>query len=208
MSTLIAADHSTAVRHLTRRCTALKLVIRRVGACQLVHNPDSFRVLASSIISQQISTKAATSIRNKVIRALGGRLHPNRFDRVTDEDLRACGLSAGKVKFLRDLVAKTSDGTIPLRRLPKMADDDVRQRLLEVNGIGPWTVDMFLMFGLGRPDILPTGDLGIRVAAQKIFGLDEPPKPADLTARTEHWRPFRTIACWYLWRSLDGNAVV
>src|SRR6516225_7847488 len=106
MSTIVKPDHSAAVRHLSRRCKALKPVIRKVGVCQLVRNTDSFRVLASSIISQQISTKAATSIRTKVIASLGGRLQPGRFRRVTDADLRGCGLSAGKVKFLRDLVAK------------------------------------------------------------------------------------------------------
>src|SRR4051794_885107 len=118
MSTTVKPDHSAAVRHLSRRCAALKPVIRRVGACELVHTPDSFRVLASSIISQQISTKAATSIRNKVVAALGGRMQPGRFAKVTDEQLRACGLSGGKVKFLRDLVAKVTDGTVPLRKLP------------------------------------------------------------------------------------------
>jgi len=208
MSTVVSPDHSAAVRHLSRRCAALKPVIRTVGTCELVHNTDSFRVLASSIISQQISTKAATSIRNKVIAALGGRLQPGRFARVADADLRACGLSAGKVKFLRDLVAKVTDGTVPLRKLPAMPDDEIRERLLDVSGIGPWTVDMFLMFGLGRPDVLPTGDLGIRVAAQRVFGLAEQPKPAELNDRTAHWRPYRTVACWYLWRSLAGNAAI
>jgi DNA-3-methyladenine glycosylase II len=208
MSTLVTPDHSAAVRHLARRCRALKPVIRTVGPCRLAHNRDSFYVLCGSIISQQISTKAADSIRKKVLAALGGRLQPGRFGRVTDAELRACGLSAGKVRFLRDLVAKVSDGSVPLRKLPAMPDDEIRGRLLEVNGIGPWTVDMFLMFGLGRPDVLPTGDLGIRVAARNVFGLAEPPDPADLTERTEHWRPYRTVACWYLWRSLAGTAAI
>src|SRR5262245_22337358 len=113
MSTLVTPDHSAAVRHLNRRCRALKPVIRKVGVCQLAHNRDSFYVLCGSIISQQISTKAAESIRKKVIAALGGRVQPRRFDRVTDAELRACGLSGGKVRFLRDLVAKVTDGTVP-----------------------------------------------------------------------------------------------
>src|SRR3954469_6449832 len=108
----MSTDHAPAIRHLTRRCAALKTVIRRVGPCLLVPNQDTFRVLCGSIISQQISTKAAASIRAKVVAALGGRLAPKRFDTVTDEQLRACGLSGGKVRFLRDLVAKTADGTV------------------------------------------------------------------------------------------------
>jgi len=206
MSTIVTPDHSAAVRHLSRRCKALRPVIRTVGVCRLVHNSDSFRVLASAIISQQISTKAAESIRNKVIARLGGRLLPKRFDRVTDADLRGCGLSAGKVKFLRDLAAKVTDGTVPIRKLPRMSDDEIRDRLLEVNGIGPWTVDMFLMFGLGRPDVLPTGDLGIRNAIRRAYNLEAPPSPAEMERMAERWRPYCTVASWYLWRSLETDA--
>lgn len=197
------SDYSAAKRHLQRACPVLGPHVKRVGPCKLTPNPNTFVILCNSIISQQISTKAAQSIKLRVLKAIGGRFVPKRFDAVSDDALRACGLSAGKVRFLRDLVARIGDGTVPVRKLPKMPDDEVRERLLVVKGIGPWTVDMFLMFGLGRPDVLPVGDLGIRAAVKKWWELPELPTAKELEAIAEPWRPYRTVASWYLWRTIE-----
>jgi DNA-3-methyladenine glycosylase II len=197
------SDYAAAKRHLQRACPVLGPHVKRVGPCKLTPNPDTFAILCNSIISQQISTKAAQSIKLRVLKAIGGRFVPKRFDAVTDDMLRSCGLSAGKVRFLRDLVARIGDGTVPVRKLPKMPDDEVRERLLFVKGIGPWTVDMFLMFGLGRPDVLPVGDLGIRAAVKKWWELPELPTAKELEQIAEPWRPYRTIASWYLGRTIE-----
>lgn len=198
----MTVDYAAAKRHLMRRCPTLKPHVHRIGPCTLQPQKDSFAILCSSIISQQISTKAADSIKRNVRAALGGRFQPARFHRVEDETLRSCGLSAGKVRFLRDLVYHVEEGNVPIRKLPKLDDDEIRDRLLIVKGIGPWTVDMFLMFGLGRPDVLPVGDLGIKAAVKKWWSLAELPTVEELTEIAEPWRPFRSIASWYLWRSL------
>ena len=196
-------DHAPAKRHLQKSCPVLGPHVKRFGPCQLIPNKDSFALLCRSIISQQISTKAADSIRGRVLKAIGGKFIPGRFHKVDDETLRACGLSSGKVKFLRDLVARIEDGTVPIRKLPKLSDEEIRERLIVVKGIGPWTIDMFLMFGLGRPDVLPVGDLGIRAAVKKLWVMNELPTPKELTEIAEPWRPYRSIASWYLWRTIE-----
>jgi DNA-3-methyladenine glycosylase II len=196
-------DYAAATRHLRRRCPVLGPHVKKYGPCGIVPQKDSFTLLCRSIISQQISTKAAESIRKRVLEALGGKFVPAKFREKTDDELRACGLSGGKVKFLRDLVAKVEDGSVPTKKLSRMPDDEVRSCLLAVKGIGPWTVDMFLMFGLGRPDVLPVGDLGIRAAVKKCFELDELPDAKRLTELAEPWRPYRSVASWYLWRTIE-----
>ncbi|MFO0937092.1 MAG: DNA-3-methyladenine glycosylase [Gemmataceae bacterium] len=195
--------HAAAKRHIQKHCPVLGPHVKRFGPCKLVPNPDSFAMLCRSIISQQISTKAADSIRGRTLKLLGGKFTPKRFAKVSDDELRSCGLSAGKVKFLRDLVARVEDGTVPIRKLPAMENDEVRERLIVVKGIGPWTVDMFLMFSLGRPDVLPVGDLGIRAAVKKLWTMNELPTPSELTEIAEPWRPYRTVASWYLWRTIE-----
>jgi DNA-3-methyladenine glycosylase II len=192
-----------ARRHLLKGCPTIAKIVKRVGACEISFNPDSFAVLCRAIIGQQLSTKAAASIHARVVAMLGGHYRPNSFQMLTDEQLRGCGLSNGKVRFLRDLVRKVNDGTVPIRKLPKLENDEIRERLLEVNGIGPWTVDMYLMFGLGRPDVLPTGDLGIRMGFKKAFGLDELPTRPVMFELATPWQPYRTVASWYLWRLLE-----
>lgn len=192
-----------ARRHLLKQCRTIATIVKRVGPCELSINPDSFAVLCRAIIGQQLSTKAAASIHARVVTILGGDYRPNNFQTLTDEQLRGCGLSNGKVRFLRDLVDKVNDGTVPIKKLPKLEDDEIRERLLQVKGIGPWTVDMYLMFGLGRPDVLPTGDLGIRMGFKKAFGLDVLPTPPMMVELATPWQPYRTVASWYLWRLLE-----
>jgi DNA-3-methyladenine glycosylase II len=167
--------------------------------------PDPYEALARAIVGQQLSTKAARSIWERLVDVLGGTFpHPSGLLAVDDETIRSAGLSRSKVAFLRDLAERIGDGRLDLGRLVELADEDVIAELTEVKGVGPWTAEMFLIFHLGRPDVISTGDLGIRRAAQIAYGLDELPGPADLERIAEPWRPHRTLACLYLWRSLDN----
>jgi DNA-3-methyladenine glycosylase II len=129
---------------------------------------------------------------------------PARIHAATDEVIRGCGLSAGKLKSLRDLSARVLDGSLPLADLAQMTDEEIRDSLMQVHGIGPWSADMFLMFAVLRPDILPIGDLGIRMGMKELFGLTEIPPKDELIRLAEPWRPYRTIASWYIWRSKDS----
>lgn len=200
---MLPTELTKAKNHLRKACPLLAEVIKQVGPCTMTFNPDTFSVLCRSIVNQQLSTKAAAAIGAKVLKLIGGKYAPKKFDQATDDELRSCGLSFGKISFLRDLAAKVKSGEVPVKKLPNMADDDIRDCLIAVKGIGPWTVDMFLMFGLGRPDIFPVGDLAIRQAVKKLFKLEDDPTQKETVPFGEHWKPYRSIASWYLWRSLD-----
>jgi DNA-3-methyladenine glycosylase II len=191
-----------AQRHLSRRDPVLKRLIHGVGPCTLRVDPDHFAALVRSIISQQISTKAAASIRGR----LESSLRPRRITlkgirAASDETLRAAGLSAAKVRAVRDLAEKVHLGDVPLKELHRRPDEDVITCLLPVRGIGRWTAEMFLIFSLGRLDVLPVHDLGLRAGVQRQYGLGELPDKETLTALAEPWRPYRSIATWYFWRS-------
>ena len=190
-----------AQRHLSRRDAVLKKLIAAVGPCTLQPMPDRFVALAGSIIAQQISTKAATSIRTRLAEALNG-LTPAAVVAATDEQLRQAGLSAAKQRALRDLARRVHGGQLRLDDIHADDDEEVTARLLPVCGIGPWTAQMFLIFALGRLDVLPTADLGLRAGVQKHYGLEELPKPAKLEELTAPWQPYRSIGTWYVWRSL------
>jgi DNA-3-methyladenine glycosylase II len=192
-----------AQRHLSRRDPVLRRLIRATGPCTLRHNPNGFAVLVSSIISQQISTKAAMAIRTRLENSLRpGKITPAKLRSAPPAVYRVAGLSAVKERALRDLAQKAS--TIPLRALPGLPDDEVVERLIPIFGIGRWTAQMFLIFSLGRHDVLPVADFGLRAGVQKQYGLATLPKAAELEELAEPWRPYRSIATWYLWRSL-GN---
>jgi DNA-3-methyladenine glycosylase II len=196
------SPHAKAERHLRKSHDGLRKVIERVGPCTLQVNSNHFHVLARTIISQQLSGKAADSIRARLVQALApDGLVPARIQTTPDETIRCCGLSGGKLKALRDLSAKVLDGSLPLDGLAEMTDQEVTESLLQVHGIGPWSVDMFLMFSLGRPDVLPIGDLGLRVGMKELFGLKQIPPPKTLVKLAQPWRPYRSVATWYLWRS-------
>ncbi|HEY8506625.1 MAG TPA: hypothetical protein VIL46_18730 [Gemmataceae bacterium] len=195
------SPYAQAQRHLARRHGVWKELIRRVGPCTLAPDRDCFRVLVRSIIAQQISTAAAKSISARLWDLVApAKLTPARLASLTDEQLRACGLSTAKRRFLRALAEHASARGF-LRRLSRSTDEEVAAKLLPIPGIGKWTVEMFLIFGLGRLDVLPVGDLGLRAGAQTWFGLKDLPTPAELTELAEPWRPYRTVATWYLWRS-------
>jgi len=167
---------------------------------------EAYGALLRSIVGQQLSTKAARSIYERLAALFGGRAPtPVELLAVDREALRAVGLSWRKVDYLRDLAQRVEDGSLDLRRLRRLPDDEVTAELTQVRGLGPWTADMFMIFHLGRPDVLPVDDLGIRKAAQALTGGDALPTPSELEVLAEPWRPYRSLASLYLWRSLDNE---
>jgi len=199
---LISADHTPAQQHLSRRDRVLKRLIRAVGPCTLRYERNRFAALARSIISQQISTVAARAIRSRVEAALDGKgLTAAGILSLSDDELRRAGLSASKLKSLRDLAEQVDSGAVRLRSIHKLPDEEVIDALIPIRGIGRWTAQMFLIFSLGRLDILPVDDLGLRAGVQDQYGLDELPHKEQLSELAEPWRPYRSIATWYLWRS-------
>ena len=181
-------------------------LIRRHGACGLAdaQHTDPFTALTHAIISQQLSSKAAATIAGRFDALFGGRPTPGGIAAVSDAQLRVVGLSGQKVRYVRDLCARVDDGSLPLQHLDALADDQVVEALTQVKGIGRWTAEMFLMFRLHRPDVLPVGDLGIVKAVQRAYRLRKTPDAARLEQIGEPWRPYRSVACWYLWASLDN----
>ncbi|MEA2494741.1 MAG: DNA-3-methyladenine glycosylase [Thermoleophilaceae bacterium] len=167
---------------------------------------DAYGTLVRSITGQQLSTKAAATIYGRLTHLYGDRTPtPEEIIATDPEELRAVGLSGAKAAYLRDLAEHIVDGELPIDELAELPDAEVHEVLTAVKGLGRWTVDMFLMFHLGRPDVLPVGDLGIRKAMQIEYGLAELPKPAAMEEIAERWRPHRTLACLYLWESLDNR---
>jgi DNA-3-methyladenine glycosylase II len=167
--------------------------------------PDAYEALIRAIVGQQLSTKAARTIWARVLELFDGKTpSPEQVIAADPEALRGAGLSWSKVSYVRDLAERVADGELDLDRLPELPDEEVIEELTAIKGIGQWTAEMFLIFHLGRPDVVSTGDLGIRKAAQIAYGLDEMPAPAELERMAEKWRPHRTLACLYLWRSLDN----
>ena len=168
--------------------------------------PDAYEAIARAIVGQQLSTKAAASIWGKLVGTFGGSMpEPGELLAADEAVLRGAGLSRAKVGFLRDLATRIAEGELDLKQLPELSDEDVIAELIQIHGVGRWTAEMFLIFHLGRPDVVSTGDLGIRRAVQIEYGLDELPAPAELERIAEPWRPHRTLACLYLWRSLAAT---
>lgn len=205
-----------ACEELSAADPVLGKLIKQVGHFQLKvqssHSP--FEALLEAIIYQQLHGKAAATILKRLL-AIFGDFHPSPELLLTtsDEVLRAAGVSRGKTLALRDLAAKTIDGTVPsLTHIRRLSDTEIVDRLTEVRGIGPWTVEMLLIFRLGRPDVLPVSDFGVRkgfaltfgrVPKKKPFTSDMLPTPAQILKRGERWRPWRSVASWYLWRACD-----
>ena len=179
-------------------------IIDQVGPCRLQPRPDRFGTLVRAIIGQQISSKAATSI-DKRLRDLCGEPHePAPLLKVGEPGLRSVGLSGVKSRYVLNLSQAVQDGSIPLDELHTWEDEQVIAALTTVKGVGNWTAEMFLIFALGRADVLSVGDLGIRVGLRSFYGLDALPAPKDCRDLTEAWRPYRTIAMWYLWEQIDN----
>jgi DNA-3-methyladenine glycosylase II len=194
-----------ARRHLARRDEVLKRMIAAIGPCTLWIEPDRFGSLVRAIIAQQISTKAAAAIHGRLQQTLAGKeVTATRILGLSEEAMRSAGLSQNKVRSLVDLAEKVQNGKVPLKALHKLPDEEVIEQLVPVRGIGRWTAEMFLIFSLGRLDVLPVADYGLRVGVQRQYGLANPPAKAELTELAEPWRPYRSVATWYFWRSLGG----
>lgn len=208
---MTAEDYVRARRVLMRRDPVLAAIIRRHGECGLGavrERFDHFSMLVRAIVFQQLSTKAATTIHGRLLALLSeGGLSHETLVALSEAEMRTAGISRQKAGYLRDLCEKVSCRAVPLDALDAMTDEEVIESLVRVKGIGRWTAEMFLIFRLQRPDVLPVDDLGIVTAVQKAYGLRKRPKPDRLRKIGEAWRPYRSVASWYLWRSLDNEPV-
>jgi len=208
-------DPAEAVEHLKAADAKLAKLIERAGpfTLRLDPSPSPFESLVESILYQQLHGKAAATIHRRVREYFGGDPTPELLLATPDEPLRACGVSGNKIRALRDLSSRTLDGTVPTHNaIRRMSDADIVERLTQVRGIGPWTVEMLLIFRLGRPDVLPVSDYGVRkgyaLTFQRIpktrpLAAEDLPQPEVLLKRGKRWAPFRSVASWYLWRACD-----
>ncbi len=178
-------------------------IIERVGACRIEYGPAEFHSLAESIVYQQLNGKAAATIFNRFAALAGDPVTPKGIAKLTAEQMRSVGLSKQKSSYLRDMAERAIRGELDFTRLPEMTDEEVIKHLTQVKGVGVWTAHMFLMFTLKRPNVLPTGDFGIQMAMKKNYNKRKMPKPVHMEKIAKPWEPYRSIACWYLWRSLD-----
>lgn len=189
-----------------RRDPILGAVIKQVGACKLGSGPEHppFVALAYAIASQQLSTKAADTIFGRFCDLFPGRVpDPAKLVTMDADAIRAVGFSRPKASFLKDLAARVVENRLPLESLQTLSDEEVFRTLTEVKGIGPWTAEVFLVFRLGRMDVFPADDLGLVKAVQRMYGLRKRPSRERLMKIAEPWRPYRSVAAWYLWRSLS-----
>ena len=196
------SPHARACRHLRKCDPVLDTLIAAVGPCTLEPGGDPFVILVRSIVSQLISTAAARTIYGRLEAALGeAGVTPAALIAMGHDDIRKQGLSNAKAQGILDLAGRSSDGRLALDRLADMSDADIATQLVAVRGIGVWTAEMFLIFGLGRPDVLPVGDLGLRAGIQTVYALEALPNAAEVRRIAEPWVPYRSIATWYMWRS-------
>ena len=198
-------DFSQAQNHLAQADPVLAAIISRHGPCTLQPQKKYFVALAKAILSQQLSVKAATTIFRRFKEKLDGHVTPEKILQLRLPQFRAVGISRQKTGYLRDLAAHWQAGHLAPRRLIKMSDEEVIAALTQVKGIGRWTAEMFLIFSLLRPDVLPVDDLGFRNAVQRAYGLRRLPEAKRLTQMASCWRPYRSVATWYLWASLDNK---
>jgi DNA-3-methyladenine glycosylase II len=216
-----------AVNHLRKSDPVIRAIIERIGPCRMQFGPAEFHSLAEAIVYQQLNGKAAETIFKRFAALTGEPLTPEGILKLSDEQLRGVGLSKQKSSYLKDLAAKTASGELDFTRLPELPDEAVIAHLTQVKGIGVWTAQMFLMFSLKRENILPTGDFGVRMAIHKHY-LDvqrtkeakksavakkgrerkiKLPTPEQMEKIAKCWEPYRSVACWYLWKSLDTKTL-
>jgi DNA-3-methyladenine glycosylase II len=195
-----------AISHLKRSDPVLAGIIDRVGEYRIRFRDPDFETLVKSITFQQLSGRVATVIFDRLAAAAGGRLTPETILKLRPARMRAVGLSRQKTEYIRDLARHARKGALVFEELAALSDREVIERLTQVKGIGVWTVHMFLIFALRRLDVLPTGDLGIRAAIRKAYGLEALPTPAEMEAMAGAWKPYCTVASWYLWRSMEPDA--
>jgi DNA-3-methyladenine glycosylase II len=198
-----------ALSHLRAADPVLAAVIERVGPLRIDYVEPGFPALLRAIVAQQVSTRAAATVFARLESACGGKPTPEALAALSDTQIRAVGLSGQKSTYARDLAAKTLSGEVDFHTLSSLPDHEVIAHLTAVKGIGVWTAQMFLIFALRRPDVFfPVNDLGLRNAIQRLYRMRQPPKPERMLRVAAPWRPYCSIACWYLWRSLDGDATL
>jgi DNA-3-methyladenine glycosylase II len=193
-----------AIAHLKAADPVMAAIIERVGPYRPRHATPDFHNLARSIAYQQLHGKAAATIFGRLCTATGCEtLSPEKVLALSIEQMRACGLSKQKLAYIRDLAEKTLSGDVNFEQLSAMDDEDIIEHLTRVKGIGRWSAQMFLMFALGRPDVMPVVDLGVNTAIKRAYNKRKLPKPDQILKLSEKWRPYRSVACWYLWRSME-----
>lgn len=197
-----------ASEYLAKKDTKLAKIIATSGPCRIKPHKDHYGELVSNIVGQQLSTKAAYSIWQRVLALFDGKMPtPEQLLKIDDQKLRDVGLSWAKVRYVKDLAQHILDGRLDIEHIAAMPNDQLIEQLTAVKGIGEWSAHMFMMFGLGRLDILPFGDLGIRKSIQQLYKLDALPLPEQIItiANKNGWHPYESVASWYLWQSLDNN---
>lgn len=194
-----------AEAHLAAADPTIGPLIEKYGPCRLAPHTDYFAVLCESIVSQQLAVKAADAIHGRFTAYYGGPPAPAAVLATPPADLRALGLSGKKAEYIVDLAANFAGGAVTPGRFPALADEEIIDQLVSVKGVGVWTAHMFLIFALNRPDVLPVGDFGVRKAMMLTYGLEALPDKATMESIAAAWRPWRSVASWYLWRSLENK---
>jgi DNA-3-methyladenine glycosylase II len=192
-----------AINHLKKCDPVLREIIERVGPFRMEYGEPQFCSVAEAIVYQQLNGKAAETIFKRFAALAGEPLAPEGILKLSDEQLRGVGLSKQKSAYLKDLARKTAEGVLDFSKLPELPDEDVIAHLTQVKGIGVWTAHMFLIFSLRRLNVLPTGDYGVQMALKRHYRKRKLPKPKDMEKIARAWEPYRSVACWYMWRSLD-----
>jgi len=197
-------DPGTARLHLMKADPVIRGIIKRVGDLELEARGEPYEALLRSVLYQQLAGGAAAAIERRFLALFGGRIpQPPELAAVSDEDLRAAGLSRQKASYLRSIGEHFASGQLSNLKLRRMNDEDVVEQVTQIKGVGRWTADMLLIFCLGRPDVLPVGDLGVLNSMMAAYRLQDPPKPDDMIRIAESWRPYRSAGTWYLWRRGD-----
>ena len=198
-----------ALNHLKKADPVLGAIIERVGPYTIQYREPGFPTLVRSIVYQQLSGKAAATILGRVLAAAkADPLTPEAILKLRPAKMRTLGLSQQKVTYIRELARMTRDGEIVFEKLPELEDAEIIEHLTRVKGVGVWTVHMFLMFALQRPNVLPVGDLGVRMGMKKVYGFAELPKPAEMEKIAAAWHPWCSVASWYMWRSLENEGAM
>ncbi len=192
-------------KYLMKRDSKLSKLIREIGPLNNRPRQGRYRSLVQTIVSQGLSSKSADSIVTRLRIAAGGPITASRISAIKDHDFREIGLSGGKVKAVKELTKAVESRALRLDRIGKLSDEKVREELISISGIGPWTIHIFMMFALRRTDILPAGDVGIRNAVAGLYQLKKPPTTKEIEGLTERWRPYRTLGCRYLWIGIDSG---
>jgi DNA-3-methyladenine glycosylase II len=196
-----------AINHLKKSDPVLSAIIERVGPCRMEFGPPEFHSLAEAIVYQQLNGKAAVTIFKRFAALAGDPVTPKGILKLTNAQMRSVGLSKQKTSYLKDMADRAARGELDFKRLPQMTDAEVIEHLTQVKGVGVWTAHMFLMFTLRRANVLPTGDYGVQVAMKKHYKKRKLPKPLQMEKIARAWEPYRSVACWYLWKSLEVTTV-